>query len=477
MREHWQNRIRALVQKRPKGRTFAAFNLNIDVVAHVTPQSIQRLVEITPELDWDQVAQIDVDALTTIRTREEFVAVLRHGFRTGKSALLVRETEEFVPWWREIFLERSESMGGQAGIIANQMAALGAESVVYSPILSPRQAGFFLDGVLWPVWQDGKVGYVAATDAGRPDDLTREPWVFEYAKGETFAFPDETITTPRANRAIITTGIHGPERRFHEDIHGFLADLGADLDVAFLAGYHQCGERPDDPEAVRRYIDRSCEDLALLAGKNPKLKIHIEYVPTKVREIETEFYRRLGTVIHSLGINETETRGVMRRYGQDELAQGLEEDERAFLLYQSGLFLQRELGVERVHIHNLGYYVVVLQKPYHCSPAVVRDACLFASAVNARKAQVGGFVEADSLQSVADLPVSDVGLQQVTRFAEEVREKGVALTQVDDGIWEADDHYVLVTPSHIVPNPVVTVGMGDTISSSAYYYEVSEGKS
>ena len=192
-----------------------------------------------------------------------------------------------------------------------------------------------------------------------------------------------------------------------------MADLGADLDVAFLAGYHQCGERPDDPEAVRRYIDRSCEDLALLAGKNPKLKIHIEYVPTKVREIETEFYRRLGTVIHSLGINETETRGVMRRYGQDELAQGLEEDERAFLLYQSGLFLQRELGVERVHIHNLGYYVVVLQKPYHCSPAVVRDACLFASAVNARKAQVGGFVEADSLQSVADLPVSDVGLQQV----------------------------------------------------------------
>ena len=166
MKEHWQNRIRALVQKRPKGRTFAAFNLNIDVVAHVTPQSIQRLVEITPELDWDQVAQIDVDALTTIRTREEFVAVLRHGFRTGKSALLVRETEEFVPWWREIFLERSESMGGQAGIIANQMAALGAESVVYSPILSPRQAGFFLDGVLWPVWQDGKVGYVAATDSG-----------------------------------------------------------------------------------------------------------------------------------------------------------------------------------------------------------------------------------------------------------------------------------------------------------------------
>ena len=63
--------------------------------------------------------------------------MLRHGFKTGKSALLVRATEDFVPWWREIFHERAESMGGQAGIIANQMAALGADSVVYSPILSP----------------------------------------------------------------------------------------------------------------------------------------------------------------------------------------------------------------------------------------------------------------------------------------------------------------------------------------------------
>src|SRR5690606_16980631 len=134
---------REIVTKRPKGKTFAAFNLNIDVVARVTPESIRRLVELTPELDWNEVARIDVEALATVRTREEFVAVLRHGFRTGKSALLVRETEEFVAWWREIFQERAESMGGQAGIIANQMAALGAHSVVYSPILSPRQADFF----------------------------------------------------------------------------------------------------------------------------------------------------------------------------------------------------------------------------------------------------------------------------------------------------------------------------------------------
>lgn len=474
MRESWQQRVAHVVTQRPKARAFAAFNLNIDVVARVTPQAIERLIALAPDLDWKQIAQIDVDTLKGVQTREEFVAVLRHGFKTGKSALLVRETEAFIPWWREAFSERTESMGGQAGIIANQMAALGATSVVYSPLLSPRQAQFFLDGVTWPVARGGRIDYIPANEAGRPNDLTREPWVFEFAKGETFRFPDETITTPRANRAIITTAIQGPERRFHADVHDALAELGTQLDVAFLAGYHQCGDRPDDLDAVRAYIETSCADLALLKSQNPALKIHVEYVPTKVREVETEFYRRLGSVIHSLGINETETRGVMRRYGQEALAKELEENERAYPLYQSALFLLRELGLERVHIHNLGYYVVVLQKPYDCAPQIVRDGCLFASAVNARKAQAGGFVEAASLAQVADLPLSDTGFEQLEGFAREIEESGPPLRRVDDGVWEGDDHYALVVPTHVVPNPIVTVGMGDTISSSSYYYEVSE---
>ncbi len=476
----WQNRLRQAIQQTPRGRAFAAFNLNVDVVARVTPESIERLVQQSPDIDWERVASIDVEALRSIGSREDFIAVLRHGFKTGKSALLVRDTEELVPWWSEIFTDRVESMGGQAGIIANQMAKLGADSVVYSPLLSPRQASFFEEGVLWPQAKDGRIECVPAKAAGRPDDLTREPWVFEYRKGETFTFPDGSITTPRANRAIITTAIQGPERRFHDDIHPSLATFGADLDVGFLAGYHQCGANPDDPEAVKAYIERSCADLAALTSRNPELKLHIEYVPAKVREVEQEFYRRLGAVVHSFGINEIEIRGLLRRFGQDGLADALEENERAYLLYQGGLTLLRELGVERVHVHNLGYYVLILRKPYGRTAAQVRDACLYASAVNARKAQSGGFPSADSLPAIADVAPSDIGFEQLRGFAAEIAENlppGVSSSEVErfaeEGILEAEDHIVLVTPSHVIPSPVGTVGMGDTISSSAYYCEVT----
>ena len=479
MKETWQERLRQVVVRRPQGRTFAAFNLNVDVVARVTQEAVRRLASDEHGIDWKRVAATDVESLRAVRSREDFLAVLRRGFREGKSALLVREDEALVDWWRGVFTERVESMGGQAGIIANQMAALGAASVVYSPLLSPRQASFFLDGVTWPVVEDGRVRYVPAVSAGRPADMTREPWVFEYGKGERFAFPDETFVTPRANRAIITTGVQGPERRFHADVHGGLAALGADLDVGFLAGYHQCGERPDDPQAVMAYIEQSCADLALLASRNPRLKLHVEYVPAKARELEAAIYRRLGQAIHSFGINEAEIRALLRRFGYEQIASELEERERAYLLYQGGLALLRELGVERVHVHNLGYYVVILRKPYGRSAAHVRDACVYASAVNARKAQVGGFVAAADLALVRDLPFSDVGFEQLQAFAAEIRQAppaGVSAEAIErfpaEGILEADDHWVIVTPSHIVPNPVGTVGMGDTISSSAYFFEV-----
>lgn len=481
MNEIWQNHLRRAASSRPEGSTLAAFNINVDVVASVTPENIEAMVHHTPDMNWDEVAKIDATDLRSLNTKEEFAAVLRFGFSTGKSALLVRDHEDFLPWWQQLFPKRAESMGGQAGIIANQMAALGARSIVYSPMLSPKQAAFCLPEVLWPVvdekdrLEEGNLRFVQAQKAGRPGDLTREPWVFEFRKEETFHFPDGPITTPRANRAIITTGIQGPERRFHNDIHSALPELGAQIDVAFMAGYHQCGDHPEDPEAVRAYIDRSISDLAALRSKNPAMKVHVEYVPAKVREMERELYEKLSQQIDSFGINETETRAVLRRFGHDDLASQLEEKESAYLLYKAGAAFLRDLNVERVHIHNLGYYVVVLAKPYGKTAREVRDACLFASAVNVRKAMAGGYVMIEDVPKAAELPLSDIGFNQLEAFAAQAfgdTDSEEARLFMAEGIFETPDHTVIVTPAHVAPNPVVTVGMGDTISSSSYLYEV-----
>ena len=64
-------------------------------------------------------------------------------------------------------------------------------------------------------------------------------------------------------------------------------------------------------------------------------------------------------------------------------------------------------------------------------------------------------------------------MEQLRLFEAEMRSQGLDLPEdfTSTGIADLGDHYVLVVPAHVVPNPVSTVGMGDTISSSAYAYE------
>ena len=114
-------------------------------------------------------------------------------------------------------------------------------------------------------------------------------------------------------------------------------------------------------------------------------------------------------------------------------------------------------------------------KPYDVDPAVVRQACLFASAVNGVKAMQGGAVPLEDVARMADNPLSEIGLEQLKAFASEAKRLGLPATDemLDTGIMEMDDHWVLVVPAHVIPNPVSTVGMGDTVSSSAYAAEVS----
>jgi ADP-dependent phosphofructokinase/glucokinase len=45
---------------------------------------------------------------------------------------------------------------------------------------------------------------------------------------------------------------------------------------------------------------------------------------------------------------------------------------------------------------------------------------------------------------------------------------------LETGIYEGEDHYLLVVPAHVIPNPVSTVGMGDTISSTSFALEYSK---
>ena len=360
-------------------------------------------------------------------------------------------------------------MGGQAGVIANQMAALGANSLVYTSLLSPKQGSMFFPSVKVPV-VDETLRILNVQDAVRPTDNTKVNWIFEYPKNMEFNFNGEVVKTPRANRVIMATRPDGVVMAFSDEIAPYLPELGQQIDVAFMAGYHYA---PSDEEELNAYLSESMASLKSLKQKNPKLRLHLSIVPMSDEAAERTVLKTVAQEIQSFGINENEIKRVLVSYGYQAECDAIQANERAYCLYHGVRRLAETLNFERIQLHNLGYYVVFLKKPHIVDPEIVRDACLYASSVNAIKAKYGGYVEKTSFMKQLR---SSFLISAQNRFAalpkKCAHKAAVSLTTLNRPellIWVITMY--LVVPAHVVPNPVSTVGMGDTISSSAYAYE------
>lgn len=468
----WQQRLKTAVSRSLSVRTFAAFNTNIDSVVHLTPDNIARAIAMSG-IRPDEIPERTCEQLpNAISTPQEFLMIIKTQLAAGKSCYTVVEGD-LIQWINAVFTDAKQSMGGQAGIIANQLAALGATSIAYTRLLTPLQAQMFDERVLVPTAENDTLDLIPVREAARPDDHVKVNWIFEYAKGVQFQFGEQTVTTPRANRVIAATRPKGAIMAFDPAFDTLLADLGECCDTAFMAGYHYATPTDNGGRDFASYLAYTKHSLRELRRNNPSLLIHYEYVPVKYESLEAELLRGIGEVSNSFGINENEIKRALRTLEHGELADTIDRDEQAFTLYQGGLTLLHELQVERVHVHNLGYYVIVLRKPYGISMDEAVGASLYASAVNAMKAKYGNFPGVDLLPEAGEMMLSDIGFAQVDLFAEHVKDSG---RQLAEGIWEFVDHYALVVPAHVVPNPISTVGMGDTISSSSYAMETEVAK-
>lgn len=471
----WHNYLKEACKKRITSRTFAAFNTNVDVVVHVTGEKLKKVLTKNSNLDFTKIRKKDIKEINTVQSQEDFFAVFRDSLIKGKSFHIVVESTELMNFLVNEFSDEKEIMGGQAGIIANQMASLETESVVYTPLLTSKQAELFTKGVTTPLVKENKLSLVNVKEAVQTDIVTKINWVFEYAKGEKIDFAGEEIITPRANRLILASRPKGAVMSFRGKLTNHLQQLGAKIDVAFMAGYHYVAPENPDGSSYTQFMERALRQLKEMRAGNSKLKIHFEYVPMKYKSLEKKSLLALASEIDSFGINENEIRRVLNEFGFKNELHNIELTENAYTLYQGALKLSQTLKIKRIQLHNLGYYVLILRKPYEVKPKEVRQACLFASAVNAMKAKYGGYVNLEQLKEAATTPLSEIGLSQLRIFANRVfKQKADQTKFIEEGIWEFADHYLLVVPTHIISNPVSTVGMGDTISSSSYAVELSK---
>lgn len=467
---HWHKRLSEVIGEQLTARTFAAFNVCIDAIVNFTPSDFERLKGIVGE-----VTLLDEVKPQLVETPEQFLSVLLSALRLGKSLQCI-VSDQLTPWFEKNFTSRREEIGGQAGIIANLMASLGAESILYTPMLSSKQATLVKENVKYPVLEDGALKLEHVHTAASDEDPTKVNWIFEYAKGDTYNLFGETTVVPRANRVIFATRPKGLTMAFNKEYEAVLTEMGSFVDVGFMAGYHNVASEMPDGRSAEDYIEAERQNLSSMITGNPKAKFHLEYVTPKSVEFELPMLRAMTSVIKSFGINENEIKLVLDRLGRTAELEGVKKCESAVSLYLAGKALLDALDLERIHIHNLGYYVMVCKNTPETSETLKSaqvEGCLYATAAVSVKAMHGGFATPESLKEVLKLSLSEIGFKQQELFAKEF---GLSEDFLERGIADMGDHYVIVTPAFIVDKPVSTVGMGDTISSCSFAYEVSKQK-
>ena len=458
--EVWNKRF-AGARSAKLAKALVAFNSNVDVIVLGVGQANEILATLTHH-ELEVIEKKSDKEPAAIHDLNDFFAALIHGIKTGKAILLHADAHLFE-WFGRVFKPTEKRIGGQAGIMANQLSAFHDSVLAYSSLLSPLQASFFNKAVRFPITKGKTTSYPPAKSAARKQDATKINWIFEFKTGEKIKALNEHAS-PRANRLIVASVV--PFTPVFENVD--LKHIAKQVDVAFLAGFHQLHGKSE-----KALLPKIVSQIKELRNANKKLAVHWEFVPMEDNKAEKELLQGIGKAVQSFGLNEVEIVEILHSLGAKKESDQVKKNENAFTLYQGCTKILEVLKLERVHLHSYGFQLLLLRKPYAIAPEKARDALVFSSMVAALKALKGGeFVTRTEVKKY-DLTPSATGFNQLRALEggiDEERDKRhssfVRKDLLEKGIFEFKDHYVIFVPAPVVQSKS-TVGLGDVISSIA----------
>lgn len=409
-KETWETMYRNVQAPRLQN-VVVGFNVNLDRIITVTPELIQSPVFARPDL-----------------------AILRS--RLNRSMQHCTAEEWFVsdPSQYQLFTSAFSdngrlAVGGQAGIAALHLSAIGVKRIVCAaPAIGSGAAGILLRaGVVIP-----------DLSKGHADPAENTHLVFEYSPG---LVPLADGAVPRNNRFIVSP-VHDPKSVIipKKSMELFLAQV-APCTRAFLSGYQYLRSRSDFVMAA--------DQVHRMKKQNSGLRVHIECVSVTDEEILGGFVRHILPVADSVGLNEHELSLLLDFLDLSPLKGRKTGNLAPVQIAEGAIAICRNLGLKRLHLHTFGYYVLVLRR--NCAdPHESLNALLFASRV-AAKAANGTSAE-----------ISVKGLRALGRIA------GRYGPELSPGIFTADSFCVIMVPTIIARNIKKTVGLGDILSSTAF---------
>lgn len=450
---------------------FVAYNSNIDAIRHLTKEDLSKLIGLFDEAEvQDRVAIYPREIAEPL----DFVARLLISMREGKAAEVPAYTADTHEWLKKHLGFDYARMGGQAGIISNLLARLELKKVVaYIPWLSEEQAEYFAatGNLLHPKVENGKVFLKPPGEAFKPGTGSKVNWIFEYSKDMKVTCAGSTFTVPRDNRLIISSRPKWLRLDMDKQIYEQLDTL-LPVDGAMLSGYQMIKEKYEDGSTYKDYVENSVKVIEKLKSLNPELRIHVELTSIQNRVIRKAILTEIvARHVHSMGLDTVEVANALNVLGYEELSYSvIKKGENGIMsLYQGAVQLMKDLNLERVHVHSLGFYICILAKGHPLTLKEHRDALLFASVLAASQALDGKIENLTEAEAGLEVPVSAKGLEDIENF--QLYCTGRKLCSSDEfeyGYIYGPDHDAVLIPSKVVEKPKATVGIGDTISAGAF---------
>ncbi len=400
--------------------------------------------------------------LTRVDSPLLLLAALIQAFKTGK-ALHLPTNNDLINWLENF--PHAASIGGQAGIISNQLALIGAKPLLYADQISPQLANMFSPRVKTPV-ASHSLSFLSVRGAADKKQKTRVNFVIEFSKGDVLQFGGKVYIAPRSNRLILCSSSLPPT--FDTRMVHYLPELGERIDAGILSGYHSLQPLYEDGTTYEYYL--LLEELYLEMLKSHRnVPLHVEYVSTPNKRVASAVYENIAKHVDSFGLNEVEVVELAESLKLKRFATNIVKSENAVSLHAAAAKIMEKLDLKRLHVHNLGYHLVLLKKrvDVQTQKKQVRSL-LFGSLVATSRALKGREITRGEIQTALDAGVNETALNQMARLCSHfdlsrTRAEHAILT----GIFEADNHYLLCVPGQVVL-PRQTKGLGDVLSACSF---------
>lgn len=488
LKEEWVKIYHESFTKIPKyisnlNGIIVGLNTNIDAIVTINADLLQKLINEFGISKEELLTGVE-NWKGNIESIKDYIIGLCGCFMAGKASewiiqdeLIYNQLLNFLP------INSNYHLGGQAGIMSSVLAEIGVPRIIVHSISLPLELrNLFSDNkniVVPIVTKKGEINFIHPKKVECKDKNLYLHIISEFKRNDILKITDDLKwICPRSNRFISTYDPLNERMQINEGFLKGIEKLASVSNGIIISGFHMLDIYDLGIESVREKISDVLIYLKKIKEINSKLVVQLELSSTKNEEILEELITLSSKekIWDSLSCNDRELAEILEILEEHELANSIRTTMHQESIIEGSKIVFEKLSLKRLHIHEYGCYIVLMQKSNLSDTYLVREALCYASIITANRAEKGEKLNTKKIKLDNWEPFEYF---EITNEFDELANSLAKENLIDSdiflktGIAEFQNYYLVAIPTILIKKPKHTVGLGDTVSATAFAAELS----